>query len=376
MISDPASGSYTSATPALPASHLFLAIFSLGNLLFVAVVVGAMLLGGSIHSPQYIRFEMEGERAITITDMRGPPAWTLPLNLLTIPAGVVWSPDGASFIMMMFESNRYRYDLFEMATSDLRTVVTGLTRGARPAWSPDSTHIAYIGPAENLCILRIDGQGSTPHCVDVRPEVPPTWSPDGLHLAVVEPGRASSGAFSFSQLLILTADGQREAHYPLPVHEVSGLGWSPDGQTIAFGAAGEITTTPTTYGARLEQIRNNWAVYTFDVVSEEIVQLSDPGLYIYDLAWSPAGSQLAFVMDYQRNRDVYIVDIGNNHEMRRVTSAPNNESSPSWSSDGRWLAFLSQEEGVVGAYLVEVDTTSPSPVSVDLGYVFYILWRP
>lgn len=375
MISDPASGSHTPATPTLLITRIFLVVFILGGLLFVTIVMGTMLLGGSIHSPQYIRFEMEGEGAITITDVRGPPTRTLPLNLLTIPAGVVWSPDGKSFMMVMFESNRYRYDLFEMTTSDLRTVVTGLTRGSRPSWSPDGTQIAYIGPAENLCILQIDAPETvqTPHCVNIRPEVPPAWSPDGLHLAVVEQIRTLSDSLGSNQLLILTADMQPKAQYPLPIHEISGLDWSPNGQTIAFGAAGE---TATSYEARLEQIRNNWAVYTFDLRSEAIVQLSAPGLYIYDLDWSPDGSQLAFVMDYQRNRDIYIVDIGNGNEMRRITSAPTGESSPSWSSDGRWLAFVAQEDAAPRAYLVEVDKTHLSPVSVDLGYVFYILWRP
>lgn len=370
MVSDSATVSSASAT--VLSTRIFIVVFSLGGLLFIALVTGAMLLGQSIHRLQYLQFDFNLD--VTLTDLSTARTWTLPINLLTIPAGVTWSPGGEVFVMVTFEGNRYRYELFEMATSDLRTVVSGLTRGAPPAWSSDGTQIAYIGAVENLCILLIDVPDAelTPRCVDVRPEVPPAWSPDGHHLAVVVQERDTLHP---TQLLILTSDGQQESAHPLTFHEISGLEWSPNGQHIAISAADERTASAS-YETRLEQVRNNWAVYTFDLRSEDVTQRSDAGLYIYDLVWSPDGSRLAFAMDYQRNRDIYIADIGENPHTRRITSAPNEESSLSWSSDGRWLAFSSQEDTSVRGYLIEVENTNPSPVSVDVGNVFYVLWRP
>lgn len=362
-------------------TRIILIVVAFISLFSVFAVIFGVLIGRSIRSLQYVRFEIEGERSITLVDSRPatiPSTWTLPLRYLNIPAGVSWSPDGASLIVMIYEGNRYHYGLFEMATSDLRTVVTGMTRGARPAWSPNSTHIAYIDALERLCVLQVNLRESHPHCLEIRPEVLPTWSPSGEHIAVIEQVHDSPDSPQPYQLLILTSDGRPTTRYPLSFDEISGIAWSPDGQYIAFSATNPASTL--TIGAmdatRLEQIRNTWAVFTLDLTSEQVVQRSNPGLYVYELSWSPDGSQVAFVMDYQRNRDIYTIDVTGQNEMRRITSAPTSESSPSWSPDSRWLAFLSQEDAAPRAYLVDLDATDAQPILADEKYIFYLLWRP
>ena len=65
-----------------------------------------------------------------------------------------------------------------------------------------------------------------------------------------------------------------------------------------------------------------------------------------DIAISPDGKRIAYVVterntaDNVTNSDVWIVAVAGG-EARRVTSGPRADRAPQWSSDGSWLAFLS-----------------------------------
>lgn len=69
---------------------------------------------------------------------------------------------------------------------------------------------------------------------------------------------------------------------------------------------------------------------------------SDPQL-------SPDGSRVAFVVTtLSEERDEYLSQIwvvpASGGEPRRFTTGPKRDTSPRWSPDGRWLAFVSERE--------------------------------
>ena len=62
-------------------------------------------------------------------------------------------------------------------------------------------------------------------------------------------------------------------------------------------------------------------------------------------AWSPDGSQLAYVSDETGRAQVYIMDVASK-KSRRVTVTYGTENlSPSWSADGRQIAYTSRRSG-------------------------------
>jgi dipeptidyl aminopeptidase/acylaminoacyl peptidase len=72
--------------------------------------------------------------------------------------------------------------------------------------------------------------------------------------------------------------------------------------------------------------------------------------FVSDAQISPDGRQIAFVvttLDAERDEylsSVWLVD-SRGGEPRRFTTGPKRDTSPRWSPDGRWLAFLSEREG-------------------------------
>jgi Tol biopolymer transport system component len=67
-------------------------------------------------------------------------------------------------------------------------------------------------------------------------------------------------------------------------------------------------------------------------------------------SWSPDGRTLAYQSDAAGNWDVWVTQVGTTEAVNRTADSPVDDKLPSWSPDGRWIAFFSQREG--GGYFV------------------------
>ena len=60
----------------------------------------------------------------------------------------------------------------------------------------------------------------------------------------------------------------------------------------------------------------------------------------YDPSWSPDGRKVAFsCVRTDQNTDVFTVSVAGNG-LRSLTSNPSHDFVPAWSPDGRWLAYV------------------------------------
>jgi serine/threonine protein kinase len=129
--------------------------------------------------------------------------------------------------------------------------------------------------------------------------------------------------------------------------------FSPDGSQVAFVWDGER--------------RNNQDVYVKLLDSPTALRLtSDPAPDAFP-AWSPDGTQVAFVKQGEASGIYSISPLGGSeHKIANFLSAP---SPPSWSPDGKFLAaakaFLPQPEPGAGVvYLISVADGSSRPLLV------------
>jgi Tol biopolymer transport system component len=75
----------------------------------------------------------------------------------------------------------------------------------------------------------------------------------------------------------------------------------------------------------------------------------DPGLQ-HDPTWSPDGRRVAYTSDRAGNSDIWVQALADPTPIR-VTSSSAHEWQPDWSPDGRWLAFRSERDGG-GLYVI------------------------
>ena len=151
----------------------------------------------------------------------------------------------------------------------------------------------------------------------------PDWSPDGTKIAF-ESWRDGNG-----EIYVMDADGKN------PIRLTDGPGkkgdpdWSPDGGKIAFS---------------VDDLADHIAVMDVDGRNREI--LDDRAMYP---SWSPDGKQIAFV-----HGEIYVIGVGGQGR-KKVTDDLGGKSSPSFSPDGRWIAYDVEHKGLGHIYVMGAD---------------------
>ena len=209
-------------------------------------------------------------------------------------SGPVWSPDGRR---LAFERDlpSWGEDQFQVhvvaASGRAERRLTSGPYDVMPTWAPDSRRLAFvrlvIGDAVTVSsIYEVTLRGETTELIAGGADVSPAWSPDGRELAFA---RLIGGS---PQLFVADANGTR----------VRGLGiagtqpaWSPDGSRLAF------------------------------------------------VSYADANGRTCVGGTCAVNGEIYVVG-ADGSGIRRLTSSKADEGHPTWSPDGRLLAFSSGYE--------------------------------
>jgi Tol biopolymer transport system component len=105
-------------------------------------------------------------------------------------------------------------------------------------------------------------------------------------------------------------------------------------------------------------------------------RLTSDAAYDDGPAWSPSGSQVAFVSNRSGNADLYVM-AADGSSVTRVTSNPADDVGPTWSPDGSRVAFRRQTGESFSVWIVNVDGTAEALVYAEpRGYVGVQDWSP
>ena len=225
----------------------------------------------------------------------------------------VWSPDGASVAY----ANGGEVSSTDVHVLSLGGTVRRLTRRAgsegRPAWSARGRRIAYVAmaPAAGPEVWVVDASGRRPRRL-ARGATLPAWSPDGRRIAWVSAG---TGAIE-----VAAAHGGPARR--LPGVRVSGgpsaPAWSPDGR-------------------RLAAVDRDGRLIVVDACTGRTTRLTtgtgaDAAAYP---EWSPGGSRVAVLLGPRA--ELTVIDA--NGSGRRRLARTDGLGAPSWSPDGRFMAY-------------------------------------
>src|SRR5580704_10380076 len=116
--------------------------------------------------------------------------------------------------------------------------------------------------------------------------------------------------------------------------------------------------------------RRRTHLYTFDVATKAVVQITSGDFDDSEPAWSPDGKLLAFrsnrsTPDPDRTYDtnIWVVAADNTDEgahPTQVTTNPGADASPSWSPDGKWITYVTQLEPKLLVYATHHIAVSPA----------------
>jgi len=157
----------------------------------------------------------------------------------------------------------------------------------------------------------------------------PSFSPQGDKIAFLTDRRTYVDIYLMSaidgKVLGRLVGGEKSAKFEAMFLLRPGISWSPDGKEIAFVAkAGD---------------RN--ALYTLNVKKKQVTRNLKFELDgMFKPSWSPDGKRVVVVGLKDGMSDLYLVNLGN-RSIQRITADPYEETDPEWSPDGQWIAFSS-----------------------------------
>jgi hypothetical protein len=156
----------------------------------------------------------------------------------------------------------------------------------------------------------------------------PVWSPDGRRLAYVATSEGGT-----TDVFVADADGSHRARLTISdAADEASADWAPDGRSLVVEREGSLAVVRADGAGR-----------------RRLTAGREP-------AWSRTG-RIAFVSDRSGTADLYVID-STGRGLRRLTTSPAVESAPSWSPDGRRLAFVSADGAAVDLYVLDAATST------------------
>lgn len=127
----------------------------------------------------------------------------------------------------------------------------------------------------------------------------------------------------------------------------------PSGSNETFKREGTLL-----YASTKKNIRN-WDLFTIKADGSEPRQLTDTRDFEQHPSWSADGEKILFTRgDVMSNIDIYTMDADGSN-VTRLTEHPERDQRAAFSPDGRTIAFVSQRDGDVAVWLIDVDGANP-----------------
>lgn len=312
--------------------------------------------------------------------VKNDPAWRIVIVILVYsllpgstfqaqptPPGARVAPAGK----IAFSSGRNIYSVNPDGSElSLLTPESGAEFNLQPTWSPDRSQIAFVskrGGNVDIYVMNADGGSVRRLTSNAGEDSQPAWSPDGTRIAFVRGDDPSfAGMISIKSceppdIYVIDADGNGPQARLTTKGDNTDPAWSPDSKSIAFSSNQD----------------GNYEIYKMDADGNNVVRLTFNMSGDADPSWSPDGSTIAYGGGYQivtdscgidgiiqnpqgppfesvlQGPDIHLIKAEGGDDVQLTSTK--NSSDPTWSPDGRQIAFSSHRDGDFDIYLIEID---------------------
>ena len=222
------------------------------------------------------------------------------------------------------------------------------------AWTPDGL-VYWTGSA-------VDPPGSAAPSEPVS-DPPTDQSKAGSREVIVfASDRDVVGEASYDDIYLMNADGTGLHRLTTNPRADRDPALSPDGSKIAF-----ISDRDSPYGD----------LYTMNVDGSEVRRLTTSVAGPYQYTGQPEWSRDARRIAFRAGGDIFVIGADGSN-LTRLTSDQADDRSPTWSPDGRWIAFSSDRDRNYGIHIMpsEGEQAGHERITTDLGWETRPAWSP
>ena len=302
-----------------------------------------------------------------------------------------WSPDSRS-LGFFAEGQLKTIDL----NGDSVQVVCAVQIGRGGAWGPDGAIIFSAGPSTPL--MRVSASGGTPTPltkIDPAQHTSHRWPvflPDGKHFLYLaihhDPSKSPNNALYYASLdgrenrplfhsqsnaiyasgYLLFARGDQLMGQPF---DPANGTLSGEPRSVAKGVMSDVTTWHLDASATADGLlafgsggSGDLQLIWMDRNGKQIGTVAEklPNLQVARI--SPQGDRIALQIDAGMN-DIWVLDLARGVRTR-LTFGPVANTSPIWSPDGKWIAYMSRRSDHFGLYRKRSDGSGAEEVLVSV----------
>jgi len=277
-----------------------------------------------------------------------------------------WSPDGRAIVF--WGVGRGGLWTVPAQGGSPQKIKTEAEDAQSPAWSPDGRWIACIWQG-GVAVMASDG-GSVRQVTKGPNDLAPSWSPDGRQLFFLSPKAGELQIWSVpvegGDPVQLTDERDLSGYAPQ---------WMPRRNLLSYVAGGKIRTLDTKSGTRGTipfSARITLARKNYKQISPALPAPGQrlPVRGIYSPVLSPDGRLIAF----SALGDLWLRHADGKAE--QLTSGPEDDADPAWSPDGSQLAYVSNRSGDYQVWVLDLAGRARRQVTTTSSYATTPIWQP
>jgi len=238
----------------------------------------------------------------------------------------VWTADGAHILYTVKRNNSDNLESYRMRANGSEIERIGIGDGNLAGFSdinPNGTELIFtksIGSQPDLYLANLENGTVVPLADD--PHVSEYWGSWCRLGKKITYTQESAG--TPSQLWIIDRDGNNKFRLGTSENVGTGKDWCPLGLRVIYSAKDSKETSD---------------LWVIDFYGTNQIRLTDTSYNEWNPSFSPNGKWIAYISDESGSPDIWLRDIKGNYRARLTNNIVSPDSVPKWSPDGLKIVF-------------------------------------